>query len=138
MDFVPFMVIFTHVNILYIEVYIYVYLLFFILGTSGADVDGSMARLSLSPSQAVGGARAKDGPSSSRFMEGDEVESPSWEDDYKAWEEKCAVGKHRKKRVPACTLETTSSGVEGDEFALLSRTVIKKLTITKYAFSSLG
>ncbi|XP_042239030.1 zinc finger SWIM domain-containing protein 8 homolog isoform X2 [Homarus americanus] len=81
-------------------------------GTSGGDVEGSMVRLSLSPSQPIGGARPKNGPSSSRFPEGEEGESPSWEDDYKAWEEKCAVGKQRKKRAPACTLETTSSGVE--------------------------
>ncbi|KAK8732297.1 hypothetical protein OTU49_007013, partial [Cherax quadricarinatus] len=47
-------------------------------GTSGADVEGSMVRLSLSPSQPIGGARPKDGPSS-RFIEGEEGESPSWE-----------------------------------------------------------
>lgn len=73
-----------------------------------------MAGLSLSPSQPVGGARAKEGTSSARFVEGEEGESPSWEDDYKAWEEKCA-GKQRKKRNQACTLETTSTGVEGDD-----------------------
>ncbi|XP_069979906.1 zinc finger SWIM domain-containing protein 8 homolog isoform X3 [Penaeus vannamei] len=78
----------------------------------GAEIEGSMAGLSLSPSQPVGGARAKEGTSSARFVEGEEGESPSWEDDYKAWEEKCA-GKQRKKRNQACTLETTSTGVEG-------------------------
>lgn len=72
-----------------------------------------MARLSLSPSQPLGGARAKDGPTP-RFLEGEEGESPSWEEDYKAWEEKCVAGKQRKKRAPACGLETTSSGVEGE------------------------
>lgn len=71
-----------------------------------------MARLNLSPSQPPGGARSKDGPPP-RFLEGEEGESPSWEEDYKAWEEKCVVGKQRKKRTPTCALETTSSGVEG-------------------------
>lgn len=81
---------------------------------SGPEVEASMARLSLSPSQPLGGVRAKDGPPP-RFLEGEEGESPSWEEDYKAWEEKCAAGKQRKKRAPACALETTSSGVEGKE-----------------------
>ena len=80
---------------------------------SGAEVEASMARLSLSPSQPLGGARGKDGPAP-RFLEGEEGESPSWEEDYKAWEEKCVVGKQRKKRTPACALVTTSSGVEGE------------------------
>lgn len=81
---------------------------------SGAEVEATMVRLSLSPSQPLGGARAKDGPTP-RFLEGEEGESPSWEEDYKAWEEKCVAGKQRKKRAPACALETTSSGVEGEE-----------------------
>lgn len=85
---------------------------FCITVASGPEVEASMARLNLSPSQPPGGARSKDGPPP-RFLEGEEGESPSWEEDYKAWEEKCVVGKQRKKRTPTCALETTSSGVEG-------------------------
>ncbi|XP_064116671.1 zinc finger SWIM domain-containing protein 8 homolog isoform X1 [Macrobrachium nipponense] len=83
-------------------------------GTIASDIEGTVSRLSLSPSQPVGGARSKGGASSSRFLEGEEGESPSWEDDYKAWEEKCAAaGKSRKKRMPNRSHQTTSAVVEG-------------------------
>ncbi|KAK7073230.1 Zinc finger SWIM domain-containing protein 8 [Halocaridina rubra] len=82
-------------------------------GAVGSDLEASVSRSSLSPSQPVGGARAKGETSASRFMEGDENESPSWEDDYKAWEEKYPTsGKTRKKRSVS-TFGTTSSAVEG-------------------------
>lgn len=79
-----------------------------------------MARLSLSPSQVVGGARAKDATSTHnpppRFLdETEDGDGASWEDDYKAWEEKCVASKVRKKRnAPTCALDNTAASVEGD------------------------